>query len=100
MSGGCIMLALMGVLPFSFMDGNIQSSGFEYIVSRCQHRSSSIVREASLRALPEMKQNILYRVAAWQSGPHADDLPLAVVGILEAEGSRFNFSVYEIGVYT
>jgi len=39
-----------------------------------------IVREASLLPLPKMKQNILDRVAAWQSGPPADDLSLVVVG--------------------
>jgi sigma-B regulation protein RsbU (phosphoserine phosphatase) len=42
---------------------------------------SEIVREASLWPLPEMKQNILDHVAAWQSGPPVDDLSLVVVGI-------------------
>ena len=45
-------------------------------------RLSEIVREASLWPLPEMKQNILDRVAAWQSGPPADDLSLVVVGVV------------------
>ena len=31
-----IMLALRGVLPFIFVDGNTQSSGFAYNVFRCQ----------------------------------------------------------------
>jgi PAS domain S-box-containing protein len=45
-------------------------------------RLCEIVREASLWPLPEMKQNILDRVAAWQTGPPADDLSLVVVGVL------------------
>ncbi|MGA8619997.1 MAG: PP2C family protein-serine/threonine phosphatase [Candidatus Sulfotelmatobacter sp.] len=43
---------------------------------------TEIVREASKRPLPEMKQTILDRIAAWQSGPAADDLSLVVVGVL------------------
>jgi hypothetical protein len=43
---------------------------------------SEIVRETSLWPLPEMKQHILDRVAAFRSGPPADDMSLVVVGML------------------
>jgi serine phosphatase RsbU (regulator of sigma subunit) len=65
----------------------IYTDGFSECVNAQQEilgidRLSEIIREASKWPLPEMKQNILDRVAAWQSGPPVDDLSLVVVGVL------------------
>jgi PAS domain S-box-containing protein len=38
-----------------------------------------LVRQSAKKPLPEMKQSILDRVAAWRSGPLADDLSLVIV---------------------
>lgn len=43
---------------------------------------SEIVREASLWPLPEMKQHILNCVAAFRSGPPADNMSLVVLSML------------------
>lgn len=40
-----------------------------------------IVRQTSTLPLPEMKQQILDRVAAWRSGPAADDMSLVILDI-------------------
>jgi len=40
-----------------------------------------IVRQCAQVSVPEMKQQIIDRVAAWRSGPASDDLSLVVVGI-------------------
>jgi serine phosphatase RsbU (regulator of sigma subunit) len=40
-----------------------------------------IVRETSLLPLPQMKQGILDRVAAWREGPPADDMSLVLMEI-------------------
>ena len=40
---------------------------------------SKIVRDVSSLPLPEMKQQILNRVAAWRDGPAADDVSLVAV---------------------
>jgi hypothetical protein len=42
---------------------------------------SKIVCETSTLSLPNMKQELIDRVAAWRSGPAADDMSLVVVGI-------------------
>jgi PAS domain S-box-containing protein len=42
---------------------------------------SDIVRETSKLPLAEMKQEIVDRVAAWRSGPAADDMSLVVVEV-------------------
>ena len=42
---------------------------------------STIVNETSTLSLPNMKQELTDRVAAWRSGPAADDMSLVVVGI-------------------
>jgi serine phosphatase RsbU (regulator of sigma subunit) len=42
---------------------------------------SEIVRDASSLSLPEMKQQILDRVAAWRSGPATDDVSVVLVEI-------------------
>jgi len=41
----------------------------------------SIVSDTCNLALPEMKHRILERVAAWRSGPAADDLSLVLIEI-------------------
>jgi len=40
-----------------------------------------IVREASALPLPEMKEQVLSRVAAWRTGQAADDVSLVLVEI-------------------
>ena len=42
---------------------------------------AEIVRETSKLSLPEMKQQILERVAAWRHGPAADDMSLVLIEI-------------------
>jgi sigma-B regulation protein RsbU (phosphoserine phosphatase) len=42
---------------------------------------SEIVRQTALLPLPRMKQEIIDRVAAYRSGPPADDMSLVIVGI-------------------
>jgi PAS domain S-box-containing protein len=42
---------------------------------------AEIVRETSKLSLPEMKQQILDRVAAWRNGPAADDMSLVLIEI-------------------
>jgi serine phosphatase RsbU (regulator of sigma subunit) len=42
---------------------------------------AEIAREASTLPLAEMKQQILDRVAAWRSGPAADDMSLILVQV-------------------
>ena len=42
---------------------------------------AEIVRETSKLSLPEMKQQILERVAAWRYGPAADDMSLVLIEI-------------------
>jgi serine phosphatase RsbU (regulator of sigma subunit) len=41
----------------------------------------AIVRETAELPLPDMKQEIIDRVAAWRTGPAADDMSLVVVGM-------------------
>jgi len=45
-----------------------------------------IVRETAELPLPEMKQEIIDRVAAWRMGPAADDMSLVVVGMPQVFG--------------
>jgi serine phosphatase RsbU (regulator of sigma subunit) len=42
---------------------------------------SEIVREAASWPLPEMKQHILDRVAAFRNGPPTDDMSLVIVSM-------------------
>ena len=42
---------------------------------------AEIAREASTLPLPQMKQQILDRVAAWRDGPAADDMSLILVEV-------------------
>jgi len=42
---------------------------------------SKIVRECASLSLPDMKQEIIDRVAAWRNGPAADDMSMIVVGL-------------------
>jgi serine phosphatase RsbU (regulator of sigma subunit) len=42
---------------------------------------AEIAREASNLPLPQMKQQILDRVAAWRKGPAVDDMSLILVEV-------------------
>jgi phosphoserine phosphatase RsbU/P len=42
---------------------------------------AEIVQAAAALPLPDMKQAIVDRVAAWRSGPPADDMSLIIVAV-------------------
>jgi PAS domain S-box-containing protein len=64
-----------------YTDGFIESFNAQEEMLGIQRFGEIVQATAALR-LPDMKQAIVDRVAAWRSGPPTDDMSLVIVGVL------------------